>query len=437
MSTYGSIPGVRISTSTGTITGVTIGREQHLILVGVGNDEAEAETNEPLRLDDRRDADTKFGEDSDVAIAFRRALANGQHPDYIHAVRAETMTDTETGTSGTLANAPAVPDMSRLEAEDTTSSDTYAVELTYESPPEAPTEAEVVHLNPNTGEFDADDTEVDITYDYADWEEALWAAEDIMSEAEFGLLSPLTAADSVKTDMQVVVEQMRTDLKFVLAHAPAEPNMTGSDNEAMLDTGTFEQSFSDSTLFISGPSGVDTDSAMTESALNGIELHPAVSGLMAGNDTTEPIYDASLTAVESPAQTLSRSAVMDLRDEYVIPIRDNGVTRIEDNHSTYDQDTDGGWERDYFRRRIVDLTMATIYQIARRQIGSILDDDTIRDVAEVVDRQLDDLSDDRLLEAGGQDFSVYRKDDRTIGIDLTITPYGVAKSAEVDLTINA
>lgn len=438
MAQYGSIPGVKINTSTGTASGVTIGRESYLILVGVGNADASVDVDTPTELEGRSDVEDKFGDGSDVAVAYESALGNGANEDYVMGIRADTTTESETPTSssGTLSNTPVVPDASRVVAEDG-SSNALEVEFHYESPPSAPSQSGIIHINPHTGEFESNDTVANIEYDHANWSNALWAAENVMIEAEFGVLAPLSAADSVKDEMQSVITQMRDDLKLVLGSAPTQYNATTDAGEPELDTSSFSLSYNDDTLFVPGPVGYGTEDAKTNTALNGVEAFPAVAGVLAGNPVTDPIYDDTLTGTQPLSQGLTRSEVSDLRDQYVIPVRDTGLTRLEDNHSTYDQDTEGGWERDFFRRRIVDLTMATLYQVARQQMGSILDDDTIEDVAQAIDAQLDSFADQRLLEQDGQEFSVYRDDDRTIAVDATISPYGVAKGAEIDLQINA
>lgn len=438
MATYGSTPGVRIETSTGVVAGVTIGRESHLVLIGAGGETATAAPNDPVNIESRNDADDLFGEESDLATAYRDALANGANPDFIHGIRASVTTETETGVTddfGTLTNYPIVPDHSRTNVDDAGTE--LEVKFRYEEPIDPPADQGVIHINPHTGEWDAEvdiDPDLNIEYVYADWDSAVAASNDAIGEAEFGVIAPLTNATSVGESLETVLPEMRDDMKMVVGVMGAEPNGTDSDYPHW-NTSEFTNTFDNSTLFLVGPTALDE--AETESGLNGVEALGAVSGLLAGNSNTDPIYNDSLSGVGSMYQSLSRSEVSDLRDMYVIPLRDTGTIRLMDNHSTYDQDTNGGWERDFFRRRIVDLTIVTIYQIARRQIGSILDSDTVADVQDALDVELDDLQEDGLLETGGQQVNVYRADDRTLGIDATITPYGVTKAAEVELEINA
>lgn len=437
MATYGSIPGVKISTSTGTVTGVIVGRESYLILVGVGNSSATVSTNSPTRIEGRNDVDDKFGAGSDVAEAYRDALANGANPNYVYGIRASTSSGSEspTSSSGSVTNTPVVPDISRISAEDG-SSNSLDIELYYESPPPTPSSSGVLYLNPHSGEWDSQDTVGSISYEYADWQSAIEEADTVMGEAEFGVLTPLTTDDTAKDEAQSIASTMRSDLKFVNVIAPVQHNATTGNAEPKIDTSAFSSSYDDDTLFTFGPTGATADEALTETALNGAEATGHVAGLMTGNLVTEPIYDNALQAAPDLAQGLSRSDVTDLRDQYVIPLRDTGAVRIEDNHSTFTQ-TGAEWERDFFRRRVVDLTMAVLYQVARREMGSILDDETVEDVADTINNEFVDLVDDRLLEPGGQTFEVNRDGANTIAINASITPYGVAKSADVDLKVNA
>ncbi len=436
MATYGNSAGVQINTGTGTIAGVTIGREQYLFLVGVGNVDTAIETNSPYNPESRTDADNKFGDGSDLANAYHRALDNGANPDYIFGIQAATSTESVTNTSGTLTNTPIVPDKSRITATGTTDNNDFTVEFDYKDTIDTPSDSETVIINPNSGSYDAS-AEVDLSVEYADWEPAIRSVNDELIEAEFGVISPLTNAPSVGDTLTTVVEELRNDIKMVVGALGADPNAIEGDGSDVpwFNTSDFTNSFDDDTLFTFAPTAADGFDDQNPEF--GVEALSAITGLMAGNDTDQPIYDNQITSVGDFAQRISRADVANLRAEYVIPVRQAGTRRIEDNRSTYDQDEHGGWTRDYFRRRIVDLNIATLYQVARSQIGSVLDSDTVEDVQDSLDNQIDQFVDDGLIQPGQNNVNVYRKDDRTIGVDATITPYGVAKEADINLDIFA
>lgn len=436
MATYGSIPGVRISTSTGTVSGVTIGRSQYLLLVGAGNQDATVTPSEPVQIDGRADVDEKFGAGSDVAGAYRRALANGASPDLIRGIRAPTTTqsgETFTANTGTLAETPVVSDVDRMSVENGTG-DPIDVTFDWESPPAAADGTNVVRINPYTGEFDSDVSDITFEYESVDFGPAFTAGKGVLTEGEFGVINPLTSSAEVGTTLQGHLSEMRANYKMVVGVLGAEYNGTLVGGQPELNPAEFTNTFSDDTLFTVGPTALGAAESGTGL---GVEALGAAAGLFAGNATTEPIYDNTIAGIGPLEQDVTRADVTDLRGERVIPLRDTGIVRLEDNRSTYDQETEGGWERDYFRRRIVDLTSVTLYLIARQQIGGILDGDTVNDVQDAVDVQLSDLVSDGLLEAGEQDATVYREDDRTIGMDVVITPLGVAKGADISLEINA
>lgn len=460
MTTYAPIPGVTISTSTGTVSGITVGRSQFYILVGVGDDTAEdaPDVNEPVRIETRRDVDEKFGEDSDIADQYEMALANGADPELIHGIRVETsgLTETVTGTDQ-LSESPVLPNSVTCETTDVEAS------LKYESPPPVAGENEVF-VNPNTGEVDVDSalTDADISVTYPDYESGIDAAGSVLNEAEFGVISVFSGSSDVNDYLLDQITMWREDqLKMFVAIGSVEANATGAGGVPELDTSGLDWDETDpdapypedylfndynnydvependravDAFFLTGPTATDE---LADNASYGVEALGAVAGKMAGNDTTEPVYDSVIQGLSGLGQDTTQSTSVDLRAEYIMPLRDTGTIRLEDNHSVYDQRSRGGWERDYFRRRIVDLVTVSSYLIARAEMGSILDSDTVSDVDEELTIQLTDFVEDGLLASGEQSVEVFRVDSRTIGINLNIKPLGVAKGADISIEIDA
>lgn len=442
MSVYGEIPGVRIETSTGGVPDVTIGRESYLILVGVGTS-GTAPVNEAVRLPDRDTVVEKFGENSDITVAFDQARANGANPDYIRGVRAErtSQVDTNSSASGTLQETP-VPDKSAITASIDSQTSDATINFVYEQGSDiaVPSSDNVVNLNPVTSEYEATglatDGSIEFEYDYADWSTAIDTAGSSMDEAEFGVIAPLTLDEDAGLALQSTLTTMREDeLKMAVGLVAAEPNKTVGDEKPGFDTTALQTRFADDTIF--SVAGTALADRTPDEPGYGTNALGAAAGLFAGNPNTEPVYDNTLAGVGDLAQRFSRADVTAFRDNYIIPLRDNGTVRVAGNHSTYDQATDGGWERDFFRRRIVDLTTVTAYQVSRQQIGGILTGDVIEDVEDALSVELGELVGDDLLQPGGQSINAYRADKRTIGLDLSITPFGVAKAADVDLSIIA
>lgn len=436
MAEYGYTNGVSISTSTGTLTGVTIGRTQALVLIGVGNSAATIDAEDPTPIFNEADVDDKFGAESDVAVAYRRALSNGVDPNYVQAVKASVTetTDSAVADGGTLSNTNIIPEISRIS---TAAGD--PVSLSYETAPTA--DADSVVINPRTGyvAVGGNLTGVDITYETADWGSAILSAEDTLSEGEYGVINPLTTASYAVEPLKTLLTDpnetfgggMRKDIKMAVGVLSASPTGDGPNGRPYIDPDAYAQTHNDDTIFVTGPTALQDP---TE-GMRGVGALPAVSGLMAGNDATEAIFDMEISDTPPLAQRLSRSDVTALRLESIMPLRDKGTIHIRDNQSTFDQ-TREEWVRDYFRRRIVDIAIAVLYKIARNQMGAVTSDETIEDIEDAVRIQMGDLVDDGLLEPGKQNVDVYlQADDRTVGIDAQITPYGIIKGAEVDLDI--
>lgn len=440
MATYGSLPGVVIQTENGSPTEITLGNEQYLVLIGVGdNSVGEASVNEVVTLDGQSDVDRLFGADTDIADAYRTALANGANPNFIKGIMAETTESTESFTAtstGTLSNAPIIARDSRVSAIDAANNDApLRINFVYEDTVESPTESDVINVNPHTGDWEATGSpDVDISYHHADWATAIHAAENAFLEREFGVLHPLTSAESATAPLTSVVNKMRDQFKLAVGVQAAPP--TGTENgHPYYNPSTYTDNVDDDAIFLTAPA---TQADRTPAHPNfGHSVAPAVAGLMAGNPNTEPIYDDSLAGVGDLAQHVTQSDVRTLANSYVMPVRDRSVPRVKRNRSTYAQEVNGGWTRDFFRRRIVDLTLAAVHGAAEQETGGVLRQDTPLDVDEVVREELGELVTDGLLEEGGQQVNVYRKNRETLGIDLSITPYGVTKSVDATLTIDA
>ena len=413
---------------------MTIGRAQYLVLVGHGDNSAGSATvNEAVPINSRTDADNKFGTDTDLARAYRDARANGANRNHIYGVMADNTETTEsfaTTASGTLSTTPIVDDRSRVSAQDVTAGTSMNVELVYDSPVDAPTEADTVHINPHTGEWAADESsDYDITYSYSDWTNAISGAGDVIGESEFGVICPLSHAEAVANDLSTTLDSLRAEYRMALGVMAAQPNTTTDDFKPAYDTASYTDEIDNDAVYLVAP--------VAEGDSHELAIG-AVGGLFAGNDVSDPVYNDSLTGVDSLAQTLSKAEADDLRNERVIPLRDRGEPRVKGNIST---STETDWDRDFWRRRIVDLTVVTAKAIGDEIIGFINDSQTRATAETLIQSELRQLVDDRLLQpnsAREQNMfvDVYEIDPSTVGIDLGITPYGVVKNVEISLTID-
>lgn len=445
--TYGDFPGVRVETAGGAITGVAVGREETLVIIGVGDPStASASANDPTQVDSRTQADSVFGDGSELAENVKDALSNGANIDFLYgvlleetSVTAETFTTTD---SGTLSNAPIVEDLDDITVRDTTdvtdsSSADFVVEFRYDSPPSTPSlegsETDKVFINPITGEWTADSSsDYEFDYSWPDWSAGFSAAEDVIETEDSGIFGALAESESEATNLSGNVNTLRGEYKMVKGVQAAEPNTNSSDNDAHYDTNAYTDSIDNDSMFLHAPGRKEDSKHLVTGAL---------CGLMAGNDLDNSIYDENLT-VDNLEQRLSQSEADDLRDEQVIPIRQppsGGSITVSDNLST---STESDWERDYWRKRIVDQVIL-ISKAVGDSIISRINDERSRNTAETqIEVELRGLANDRLIQSNDDGetnwfVDVYEIDSDTVGIDVGITPLGIVKRVDTTITINA
>ncbi|WP_153952848.1 hypothetical protein [Halosegnis longus] len=437
VTTYSS-SGVTIGTDSGSVADVFVGREQYLILLGVGNDNASAPANTVEEIASRSGAEQQFGSGSDIATAYARARANGANPDYVKGIRAETTEAVESSSSsatGTLADAPVVGGRGTVSVTDTGDS----VELTpiprYESPVDAPDDEGVFHYNPNTGEWaTASSGSYDITYDHADWASAADALSAGLRENEFATVFPLVASDDVKTTLDSAVGDMRKDqVKLATLFAPAEPNETTDDGYATLDGVSYEAPVDSDYTFLYAPASKRD----APGPLEGFGFAGDLAGKATGADLDEPIYgDRLISESELGDRNVNSADVEEIRASNVIPLKNANGVKLKDNQASFEMPGDGTeWERDYFTRRVVDVVISLANRMSGDALGGLVDDDSIQDLQEQLVVGLDDLRQLGILEPRGQTVEVFEKDNNTVGVDLAITPVGVTKDVDVQLTV--
>lgn len=247
-------------------------------------------------------------------------------------------------------------------------------------------------------------------------------------EGETGVFAVISDTEDDATALSEQVDTLRNDYKMVKGVLGAEPN----DGDTEFDTGSYENPLTSDSMFLHAPT---RRSSETDELVTG-----AVSGLFAGNDITEPVYKQSLRGVEGLNQVLTKSEADDLRDEEVIPLRQNGGVEVADNTSTSDEDD---WERDFWRRRIVDRVVLIAFEVGDTILGRINNDDT-RDAAEdLIDEQFQQLADDDLIKPNTDETENHfvevtenPSDTDQVDIDLGVTPNGVVKRVDTTVTID-
>lgn len=439
--TYGDFPGVKVTTAGGAITGIAVGREQKLYVVGVGDQpNASASVNTVTEVKSRIDADNKFGEGSELAENVRDAIDNGANLDFLYGVMVdETSVTSETFTSassGTLANNPIIEDLSTITVRDTVDSVDATVEFRYDSPPSPPSNTDTVHINPMTGEWEADSSsDYDFDYSYPTYDTALVNVFDHTVTEETGIVNTLAEAGSVASNLSGKLNTARSSYKMYMGLQTAEPNANDSDSppDADYDTANYTDNIDNDAMFLHAPGRKKDDKHV---------MSGAIAGVMAGNPLNDSIYNDQVTLAEDLEQKLSDPEPDELEGEEVIPIvqkQDGGEIRIARNLST---STATDWERDYWRKRIVDQVVLIAKAVGDAVIGRINDQRTRDTVESQITSELRGLAQDRLIEPNTQDgtkwfVDVYEVDADTVGVDIGVTPQGIAKRVETNITINA
>ncbi|AGM11347.1 tail sheath [Halogranum tailed virus 1] len=450
MATYGNFPGVQVTTAGGGITGIEVGDEEKVVIFGRGAPDAGNRTasyESPEQIGARREADTKFGEDSELATAMKDALANGANISYLYGVMptesgagdsidtgADTPTEQVSGqSSGTLADFPIVEETGFYAVRDTVDAVDMTVNLVYESAPSAPADANTIAINPQTGEWAADSSsDYDFFYNYLDWSAAFNAADTVVNEDETGLYVALSEAETVASTLSGKTTSLRNEYQLVNGIAGAMPNQTNADDEPTFDTTNYTDGVDNDSQFLFAPVRLDNS---RYTALG------SIGGLFGGAAISEPVYNDTInTGGNSLTQKLTRSEAQDLRDEQVIPVREAGAIRVKGNLST---STDQDWERDFWRRRIVDRVILIAKEVGDATIGRINDDQTRNAAERTIRTELQALANDRLIKANTADetnFFVDVYEDSTnsdeVNIDIGVTPQGIVKRVDTSVTIN-
>jgi hypothetical protein len=433
--TYGSTPGVEITTRGTSIVGVEVGTEQKVVIFGRGDpNNGSGSVDTPAQVESQSDADNTFGAGTPLADALRDALGNGANPDYLYGVMPTTTAVTAEAVgsgTGTLNNAPLIEDVDEVTVQNTTAAQSETPVFRYASPPQTGSlESDEVAINPLTGEVESGDTDsYEIDYKYLEWSQAFDAADSDLLEEEAGVYVALSDAESVASTLSSKVNALRDPaLKLVRGVTAAQPNGTASDDEPDFDTGAYSDGLDNDALFALANARQDSSSRT---------LLGAAAGKFGGNDLTDPVYGEELADVDT-AQRLTRSERSDLRSKQVIPIRSEGAVELDGNGST---STETDWERDFFTRRVVDQALLVVKAVGDSVLNR-LNNPTTRDVAaQEALASLEELAADGLLEPNTADetnlaVSAREVDANTVGLEAKITPEGVAKGVEAEVLID-
>jgi hypothetical protein len=459
MATYGSFPGVKVTTQSGGISSIAIGSDEKIVVFGEANYDASndvdgtASAASPEQINARREAETKFGAGSELAEGMKEALANGANIQFLYGVAVprvevtgETFDNTASAT-GTLDNVEVLEDISTISVAPN-------IEFRYgdgsgSSEPPTPSEDDTVYINPLTGEYSVTSGSVtnvtsDIDYTYNDYGGAFGSASNVVNENETGIYVALSDSDSVSASLQSEVSNLRNDYQLVNAVSAAEPNANEeltsvSDTDGGADARYDASNYSNANQSVSAEYYYKFAPAREEDTVKTIA--GGVAGLFAGNDISNPIYNDELNGYSSLEQKFSKSDADNIRDEDIIPIRSGGSVRVQGNVATNFSSADTV-AAEFWTRRITDRVILIGKQVGDNTIGKINDEDT-RDAAErIISAEMRSLVSDRLIKSNAdeQNWTVDVYEDSTdsnqVNIDISFTPYGIVKRVDETITVS-
>jgi hypothetical protein len=470
MATYGSFPGVRVTTESGGISSISIGSEEKLVLFGESSYDASnnvegddtslnVSASEPEQISAQRVADAKFGAGSELAEGMKEALANGSNINFLFGVAVprvdvtgETFNNSASAT-GTLDNVEVLEDTSTIDlGADATVKFRYG-DGSGGSAPANPTADDTVHLNPLTGEYavtsgSATNIDAEIDYTFSDYSSAFGAeaVRNVVNEDETGVYAVLSDSDSVSSSLASEVSTLRDDYQLVTAISVAEPNSNellddanstdaNGGADARYDPANYanaNQSVSDEYFFKVAPG---REQNVSKTIVGG------VGGLFAGNAISNPIYNDSLTGYQSLEQSLSKTDADNLRDEDIIPVRSGVGVRVQGNRATNFSENDTV-AAEFWTRRITDRVILIGKQVGDEIIGRINDSDTRKQAERLINAQMRQLVRDDLIESNGEsqnwNVDVFEdpNDRNQVKIDIAFTPYGIVKRVDETITVN-
>lgn len=323
----GSVPRDTITVRSGGTVQVGAAFETTAGLIG-GYDAAngDATEGEIVTVESSSDAETAFGETSELAWQCNLALLNGAGTIYAVAVSETEATETVSGASSyTLTEAPVfdprVNDEHTIEITDTTES--ASVEVTYvDTTPTQPSDANTANVNPTTGEIEFDESsDYEIVYEYGDYGSAI---ETVASRVPRSI-GVLTENTSVANDLLTEINQYDVDFDFMHGYVGEHVDL---DN-----IGSYSNSYDDRRLVAMSGARAYTDEAET----NEVRTVGAVVGKQSGSELGDSTARESLSGLVSLKQSPTNASAGTLIDSGVYPLQQvGGVEIVKDTTTSSD-----------------------------------------------------------------------------------------------------
>lgn len=362
---YGTtaIPSDTYTVQSGGTVNVSAAFERSVAVIG-GMDTSTGSATEGsvVEVTDPSDAQSKFGDGSELHEACAMLFQNGAVTVHALPVSETTVTENAVGTSGTLSNVPLfdtnIHDEHSITFTDTTDGD-LTVNIVYDSPPSTPTASDTVAINPVTGEFEADAAatgQYDVTYDYGDY-----SSSEIQKATakETRIVLILTETEAVVNDLATELDSQDDD--FVFQHGVAGAAPVPDTSSPSSYTSGYSDGLDDERItIVSPPRGfiddAETDQHRTMSAVAGY-LSSLPLGLSATNDSIGGLTGLRTEFTPSQAGTL--------RDNQVMPLIDwPPVTIVQDMTTSTTQ----RFERVY-AMQVIDEVTELSHAVSREFVG--------------------------------------------------------------------
>lgn len=384
--TTGSVPGDSISVGSGGTVAVSAAFEKTVGLVGgYDADNGSATEGEVTTIESSSDAQTAFGEDSELKEQVDLAFNNGAGLVYAVPVT-ETIDNTESFSgvsSATLANAPIfdprVNDEHDITITDTIESASVTVNLVDDTPtsPSGPNEANVY---PATGEIEFDESsDYDVTYDYGDYEGGITEIAKKVPRS----VGVLTESTSIANDLLTELNTYDVDFDFMHGYVGEDVDL---DN-----VGSYSNAYDDRRLVAVSAARGYTDEAET----NEVRTIGAVVGKQSGKELGDSTTAESLNGLASLKQSPTNADASTLIDAGVYPLQQSGGIKVVKDTTT---STDPRFSRVAWSE-IVDEATEISHQISSSFVGEVNDDDNRLLLAESHRSSYDELAADDLLDA--------------------------------------
>lgn len=353
--TYGTntIPSDQITVQSGGTVAVSAAFETTLGLVGgMDTSNGSANTGTVKTVESTADADTFFGEDSELAYQASLVFNQQDSADTLYAVGVDetqvTGEDPSSGTSGQLSNAPVFdPNVQPEHTIDDQNGNTINVSYDVASETVSGTEG---YVNPVNGNFKGDgNTTYLLDYSYGDYSSAITEVAKKVPR----IISVLTENTSVGNTLLTEINSRDTDFEFIHGQIGAMPEA---------DPASYSDGFDDRRLsVVASPRGY-VDTANTEERRMMGATGSKEAGKTLGLSTTfEPV--AGFADLRTKYTNAELGTFI---DSEVYPVRQSGGIQIVKDMTT---STDVRFERVY-ASEIVDEVTEVSHNISQDFIGN-------------------------------------------------------------------